>query len=114
AGLGAAAALVSSGFKKTLQAFENIFERQLLPQPFRAMLGGLLVGALATWLPEVVGNGYEPLNALLDGRVVAGSVAVLLIAKVIATSGSVASGVPGGIFTPMLLVGASLGTLWAR
>jgi CIC family chloride channel protein len=114
AGLGAAAAFVSSAFKRTLQGFENIFERQPLPQPFRAMLGGLLVGTLATWLPQVVGNGYEPLNAMLDAQVVPVAVGVLLIAKVIATSGSVASGVPGGIFTPMLLVGASLGTLWAH
>jgi len=114
AGLGMAAALVAGAFKRTLQMCENIFERQLLPQPFRAMLGGILVGALATWLPEVVGNGYEPLNAMLDSQFLPQAVVVLLVAKVIATSGSVASGVPGGIFTPMLLVGASLGTLWAH
>jgi chloride channel protein, CIC family len=112
--LGAAAALVSGAFKKTLQIFENAFERQSLPQPFRAMVGGLLVGSLAVWLPDVVGNGYEPLNAMLDAQLLPRAVGVLLIAKIIATSGSVASGVPGGIFTPMLLVGASLGTLWAH
>jgi chloride channel protein, CIC family len=42
------------------------------------------------------------------------AVAVLLVAKLIATSGSVASGVPGGIFTPMLLMGAALGSGWSH
>ena len=42
------------------------------------------------------------------------AVALLLVAKVFATSASVASGVPGGIFTPMLLIGATLGSLGAQ
>jgi chloride channel protein, CIC family len=42
------------------------------------------------------------------------TVALLLVAKIIATSASVGSGVPGGIFTPMLLVGAATGVLWAQ
>ena len=77
-------------------------------------MGGALVGAIAVWLPAVAGNGYEPLNAMLDGPTIVSAVGVLLAAKVIATSGSVASGVPGGIFTPMLLVGAALGTSWSH
>jgi len=65
-------------------------------------------------LPEVAGNGFEPLNAILDQRMLLSAVALLLVAKVFATSASVASGVPGGIFTPMLLIGAALGSLWAQ
>ena len=40
--------------------------------------------------------------------------AMLLVAKIVATSVSVASGVPGGIFTPVLLVGGATGMLWAH
>jgi CIC family chloride channel protein len=90
-----------------------MFER-LGPQPFRAMAGGLVVGALALWIPSVAGNGYEPLNAILDAKSLLPAVGLLVIAKVIATSSSVASGVPGGVFTPMLLVGASVGAVWAH
>ena len=60
------------------------------------------------WLPAVVGNGYEPLDRILDSGIAVSAVIVLVVAKMIATSGSVASGIPGGIFTPMLLVGAAL------
>jgi chloride channel protein, CIC family len=114
AALGVAAALAASGFKRVLTVFENGFEQHPVPQPFRAMLGGLLVGTIALWLPEVAGNGFEPLNAMLDTPMMVRAVGVLLVAKVIATSGSVASGVPGGVFTPMLLVGAALGTVWSH
>jgi CIC family chloride channel protein len=65
-------------------------------------------------LPLVAGNGYEPLNLILDGRLDVAAIALLLVAKIVATSGSVASGVPGGIFTPVLLVGGALGALCAH
>jgi CIC family chloride channel protein len=114
AALGFAAAVAAVGFKKILSSFEAWFDRHPTPQPLRAMIGGALVGAIAVWLPAVAGNGYEPLNAMLDGPAIVSAVVVLLAAKVIATSASVASGVPGGIFTPMLLVGAALGTSWSH
>lgn len=111
AGLGVVAAVVALGFKTVLAIFERAFDR--VPQPFRAMLGGLMVGAIAMWLPAVVGNGYEPLNGILDSGIAARAVLILVLAKIVATSGSVASGIPGGIFTPMLLVGAALGAGWS-
>jgi len=114
AALGFAAAVAAVGFKRILSLFEAWFDRHPTPQPLRAMIGGALVGAIAVWLPAVAGNGYEPLNAMLDGPAIVSAVVVLLAVKVIATSASVASGVPGGIFTPMLLVGAALGTSWSH
>jgi CIC family chloride channel protein len=74
----------------------------------------VLVGVIAVWLPSVAGNGYEPLNRILDGPMAVSALAILLVAKLIATSGSVASGVPGGVFTPMLLMGAALGSGWSH
>jgi len=112
--LGVLAALVAAAFKGILQRTEGLAERVDLAQPWRAAVGGLAVGVLALWLPEVAGNGYEPLNQILDHRLVTATILALLLAKIIATSASVASGVPGGIFTPMLLVGAATGTLWAH
>ena len=114
AALGVAAAAAAAGFKRVLAAFEDLFERHPVSQPWRAMIGGAVVGAIAVWWPGVAGNGYEPLNAMLDQPMLLTAVAVLLVAKVIATSAAIASGVPGGIFTPMLLVGAALGTAWVH
>lgn len=114
AALGAAAALAAAAFKQILTLFERIFESQLTQQPFRAILGGAIVGGTAAWIPAVAGNGYEPLNAMLDTPMTVRAITLLVVGKVVATSASVASGVPGGVFTPMLLVGAAVGTLWAH
>jgi CIC family chloride channel protein len=111
--LGACAAAAALLFKRTLALFERLFEETAIPQPWRAALGGALVGLIAVAIPQVAGNGYEPLNVILDQQMTLGLVATVAIAKIVATSGSVASGVPGGIFTPTLLVGAALGTLAA-
>jgi chloride channel protein, CIC family len=112
--LGALGAMVATAFKWALSQTEEVMERLFALQPWRAIAGGLIVGTLAVGLPEVAGNGYEPLNELLDHRMAAMALGVLLLAKIVATSASVASGVPGGIFTPMLLVGAVCGSLWAQ
>jgi CIC family chloride channel protein len=114
AALGLLAALAALGFKSTLARFEHWLVRHPIPQPARATLGGLLVGAIAVWVPDVAGNGYEPLNLILDQRLVLSAAIVLAVTKVLATSGSVASGVPGGIFTPVLLVGGVTGLVWAQ
>ena len=111
--LGVVAAVVALGFKTVLAVLERWFDAHPMPQPLRATLAGLLVGAIAMWLPDVVGNGYEPLNDILDSGISITGVAVLVIAKIVATSALVASGIPGGIFTPMLLVGAALGAGWS-
>jgi len=76
------------------------------------MLGGMVCGAIACGLPLVAGNGFEPLDALLDGRLPAVMVLWLLLAKPLATAASVGSGNPGGVFTPTLLLGGCLGTLY--
>jgi CIC family chloride channel protein len=114
AALGMVAAGAAFAFRRVLTALEDWCDRHPLPQPLRATAGAALVGAIAVFLPAVAGNGYEPLNAILDQRMLATAIAVLLVAKIVATSASVSSGIPGGIFTPMLLVGAAVGTLWAH
>ena len=70
--LGLAAAVAAACFKGLLSQFEQTLQRHPLPQPWRAALGGVAVGAIAIWIPEVAGNGYEPLNALLNQQLAVG------------------------------------------
>ena len=112
--LGLIATLVAIAFKATLAFCERVVARRSLPQPWAAALAGALVGLIACELPSVAGNGYEPLNTILDQRLLPPAIATLLVAKIVATSVSVASGVPGDIFTPVLLVGGATGMLWAH
>lgn len=71
--------------------------------------GGLLTGLVASTVPEVVGNGQEPLRAILEGGLPLWIVATWSVTKLLATSSTVGSGAPGGVMTPTLLVGAGLG-----
>lgn len=112
--LGVLAALTAQAFMQLLAAGETAFARARLSQPWRAMVGGALVGTMAMFLPEVTGNGYEPLNLLLDGRYALATIAVLVFAKAFATTSSVAAGSPGGVFTPSLLIGGGLGVLFGH
>ena len=109
AGLGLLSGLLAYVFMCLLSESEKWFAKSRVPQPWRAGLGGLIVGVIAIRLPEITGNGYEPLNAILDGHVAIPMLITLLIAKPLATSASVSSGSPGGVFTPTLLIGAALG-----
>jgi len=111
AGLGLVAAPVGVGFLRLLALIERGWTK--LPLPVRPAIGGAVCGAILCALPAVAGNGFEPLAALLDGRVAIGVVAWLLVAKPLATAASVGSGNPGGVFTPTLLVGGCLGALYA-
>ena len=112
--LGALAALAALCFKAVLAWLERWIAGHPIPQPARAIIGGACVGGIAAFIPEVAGNGYEPLNVILDQQLAASILLALLVAKVAATSVSVASGVPGGVFTPMLLVGGAVGALFAH
>jgi CIC family chloride channel protein len=111
AALGVLGALSAQAFMRMLARGELLFERARLPQPWRAGLGGLLVGVIVLALPQVAGNGYEPLNAILDGAVPLAPLLWLALAKSVATTASVSSGSPGGVFTPNLLFGAVAGVL---
>ena len=111
AGVAVAAALVAVGFTRLIAAGEHAFRRPWLRAPGRQALGGLGAGAIIVLIPTVAGNGYEPLNQILDGSSGIAIVGVLLVAKMIATTCSVGSGNPGGVFTPTLLVGGCTGYL---
>jgi CIC family chloride channel protein len=114
AGLGLAAPMVTHLFMRLMAFGERCFRRPALGFPWRPAVGGLLAGVVVAFLPEVAGNGYEALDLLLDGRFAVGLVALLLVGKISATCASVSSGAPGGVFTPLLLMGGASGYLYAH
>jgi CIC family chloride channel protein len=78
-------------------------------QPFLPLVAMSLVGLAAIGLPQLLGNGYDSVNAALLGKMPLLLLAMLPLAKLLATSTCAGAGVPGGLFTPSLFFGALLG-----
>jgi CIC family chloride channel protein len=101
------------GFLLLVERSRKLFARLASPA-LRLGLGGLLVGLLSAFVPEVWGNGYSVVSRALLGTDTWQWLALILLTKVIATSWSSGSGAIGGMFTPSLFVGAAAGGVLAQ
>ena len=110
AALGVAGGLVSVAFTKLLLGMRERFLQ--LPQKtvwLQPVAGGLLVGLMGCFVPQVMGVGYGYVGDVLNGRMALNLMVVLLVLKLLAVTTSYASGNAGGIFGPSLFLGAMLG-----
>jgi CIC family chloride channel protein len=110
--LGLGAGLLAPWFIRLLRTTEDLAGRIVAPVYVKMCVGGLVVGALAIFHPEVCGNGYSTVSGILRGEWIWQTLAVILIFKVLATTATFGSGAVGGVFTPTLFIGASLGFLF--
>ena len=76
---------------------------------FQPVAGGLLVGVMGWFVPQVLGVGYGFVGDALNGRMAFNLMVLLVGLKLIAVTTSYASGNAGGIFGPALFIGAMLG-----
>jgi CIC family chloride channel protein len=107
--LGLAAGFVAVGFTLFLYGQERAWERVPLPPWVRPAAGGLLVGALGLFVPEILGIGHLAMDRMLEAQVGVGLLLALVVLKIAATSLTLGSGGSGGVFVPSLFVGAALG-----
>jgi CIC family chloride channel protein len=116
AAIGLVAGLFGSGFSRSLLLLQRWTSGPAkLPAWARAGVVGMLVGMAVWWLPAVAGGGHEITKLMLHGDVASvdfmGFLMLLFAGKFLLTVLCYAAGVPGGIFAPMLVMGASLGML---
>ena len=108
--LGIAGGLVSVAFTKLLlgmrERFLRFTQETLWLQP---LAGGLLVGLMGWFVPQVLGVGYGYVGDALNGTMALKLMLVLVVLKLLAVTTSYASGNAGGIFGPSLFIGAMLG-----
>ncbi|MGQ9647759.1 MAG: chloride channel protein [Thermodesulfobacteriota bacterium] len=88
---------------------DRFFDQLRLPRSFKPALGGLLLGGLAFFLPEILGGGYEGIQSAIDGKLSVELMLLLVFAKIVATSFTISSGGSGGVFAPSLFIGSMLG-----
>lgn len=112
--LGVIAAIWASGFVRMLYFFEDRFDGMRFAQWIKGGIGFGLVGVIAIFYPQVMGVGYDSIQAVLSMHVPAPHALALAALKPVATSLTLGSGGSGGVFAPSLFTGAFLGDWFGR
>ena len=111
--LGLLSAVVAVIFIRSLYFIEGRFDHWQISLPIKAAIGMALTGVIALLLPgrDVLGPGLDRIGETIAGdfNVSLGFMAVLLVAKLLATCFTLGSGNSGGVFAPSLFMGAVLG-----
>ncbi len=107
--LGVLAAFLSIAFIYLLYKSEDIFDTIKIPEWLKPAIGGLIIGGIGVFFPQIFGVGYETMDMALAGKLGWTLLLLLIFLKVVATSITIGSGGSGGIFAPSLFLGASLG-----
>ena len=110
--LGLGCGVFGALFLKMIRQVKVRFDATPLPIYAKMAMAGLLVGLLAIEFPGVWGNGYVITNRILHNELPLLVLGGLFCAKLLATVATVSSGTVGGVFTPTLFLGASLGGLF--
>jgi CIC family chloride channel protein len=113
AAIGLVAGVAAPGYLWVLDQAHAGFDRWKTPLWLKLAAGGLAVGGLSIVSPNVWGNGYSEVRAILEGGLLWQALMLMLVLKVLAVAATTGSGAVGGIFTPTLFVGAAAGALYA-
>jgi len=108
--LGVLAGLVAVLFTTSVYKSEDIFEKIPTPEYVKNSIGGLLIGVMIIFFPQVYGVGYETIDLTLSGDILWYSALSLIFVKLLATIITIGSGGSGGIFAPSLFLGAVTGS----
>ena len=108
--LGVCCALVGMLYVGTFHTMrKRVFERLPIPHYLTPAVGGLLLGVIAYFVPQVLGMGYGWLQLAMDQQLSLQLVLALVLLKILATSLTVGSGGSGGMFAPSIVIGGLLG-----
>jgi CIC family chloride channel protein len=108
--LGVLAGLTAILLIRLVYDTEHFFDHKVpIPSHLKPALGGLMVGVIGYFLPQVFGYGYGTISNLLNHEVVFTTILLLFVFKIVAFVLTIGSGASGGIFSPALFIGAALG-----
>lgn len=110
--LGLIGALLAIGIMRLMTLVEAGFSRTGLPAPLRPVVGGMGVGVLALFSPQVMASGEGAMHIQV-GTGVTLAVLGVLVFKIAAAALSLGSGFRGGLFSAALFMGSLLGKLFA-
>ena len=99
-------------YNKLLDKMQDFFER--FDSKFISIGIMLMLSFLLMFIyPTVLGSGNDLVEVISKGKFALGALAILLFAKLFFSTGSFGTGTPGGIFLPLLVIGAITGGLYS-
>jgi CIC family chloride channel protein len=107
--LGLMGGLLAILFIRGVYVSDTLFRKFPLPEWCKPGIGGLGLGLIALWCPNVFGVGYDSINLALTGKLTLDAALPIMAAKFLATVICLGS-MSGGVFGPSLFLGAMLGT----
>ena len=109
--LGVLCGIVARLFTFMYFYIQQVFEEKLKTADiYKPAIGGLIVGMISIFMPQILGNGYDVMEQALTGQMFWGLAFLLVFMKIICTSITLGSGGMGGVFAPSLFIGAMVGT----
>ncbi len=109
--VGIAGGIVSMLMTYLVYFVEDLYHRLPIHWMWWPAIGGAFVGIGGWFVPQALGVGYPTIAALLNGQMVAGVVAGLILVKIAIWVASLSSGTSGGVLAPLLMIGGALGSI---
>ncbi len=108
--LGFIAGLLGVLFAKMIFLDTYLYEKiTKVPLWAKPAIAGFIIGIFGLFLPYILGSGNLAIEQLLQYKFTIGIIALIFVGKFLATPLCFSSGAAGGIFLPMLMLGAFLG-----
>nr|WP_312578607.1 ClC family H(+)/Cl(-) exchange transporter [Sedimentibacter sp.] len=111
--LGIIVGVLGAIYNNTLLKTQELYNKQKwLPLEFRPMIPFVIAGVLVFIIPEVLGGGHSLIESLIHGNYTVNMLLLILVVKFLFSMISYGSGAPGGIFFPLLVLGAITGAIY--
>ncbi len=107
--MGLVSGLVASAFTYSLYKTEDLWDGLKIPEYTKPAVGGLLIGCVGIYYPQIMGLGYGTIEQTLLNHEAWTLILILAPLKILATSLTIGSGGSGGILAPSLFMGAMAG-----
>ena len=104
-------------YGRSFYKIRDLFRTVKIPNYFKPAIGGLIVGIIGMFLPQILGMGYGWLQFAINGDAIALPLWIMIaviFGKILATGLSIGSGGSGGVFAPGLVIGGMVGgAIWS-
>ena len=108
--LGVLLGLAGALYNKVMTKAQDLYKKpKFLNETSRLVIAFLAAGVLGLLMPSILGSGSNLIVSLTDGEMVLALVLLTFVVKFLFSAVSFGSGAPGGIFFPLLILGALLG-----